>query len=512
MDRNFVFGRRRAGVLLHPTSLPGPGPVGTLGKAAMSFIDFLSEAGVSVWQTLPLLPVNESASPYQPYSLFAGNTALIDAEQVAEDFDLPSPGVGAAGPELITAAMSKIRHQENRAMGNAFEAFRHHHREWLHPWCQFQALHCLFRGTAWPHWPASFRHYEPDPVLPLDNGLQDAMDREAFCQFLFHQQWRRLKTAANRRGIALYGDLPFYPAADSADTWQYPQYFDLDEFGHPKRIAGVPPDAFSETGQSWGMPVYDWTRLQNDGFGWWQERLMNQLELFDILRLDHFRGLEACWSHPPDAEAADGEWTPVPGEALLRQLHRTLGDFPLVAEDLGHITAAVEQLRDQFALPGMRILQFGFDGSDGNPHHPDNHDSHCLVYSGTHDNNTLMGWWSELAEDQRDRVLAALSEQALGPEQALHWRLVNCCLESLAQLSVIPMQDLLGLGSEARMNTPGTMAGNWSWRMSGKEALSSLAPFVRQRVTASGRDGSTITPQSTATRTATPSSPSQRDG
>ena len=512
MRRDFVFGRRRAGILLHPTSLPGPGPVGTLGKAAFAFIDFLAEAGVSVWQTLPLLPVNESASPYQPLSLFAGNTALIDAEQVAEDFELPNPAPGTASPALIHAAMGRIRNGGNRAMSNAFEAFRHHHRSWLRPWCQFHTLRTQFDGAAWPYWPACFRYYEPDPVLPLDKYIEAAMDREALRQFLFHQQWRQLKTAANRRGIALYGDLPFYPSADSADTWQYQHYFNLDADGHPRRIAGVPPDAFSEAGQSWGTPVYDWARLQEDGFKWWLERLMNQLELFDILRLDHFRGLESCWSHPIDSDPADGEWTPVPGEALLQQVHRVLGDFPLVAEDLGHITPAVEQLRDQFALPGMRIWQFGFDGKEGNPHHPDNHDSHCVVYTGTHDNNTLMGWWSGLEEEQREGVLAALSEQALDTEQPMHWRLVNGCLESLGQLSVIPLQDLLGLGSEARMNTPGTAAGNWSWRMSGKESLPALAACLRERVVSSGRDGPTLNPQLVPSRITTASSPFRRDG
>lgn len=484
MRSDFVFGRRRAGVLLHPTSLPGPGPVGTLGASAEHFVDFLSEAGMTVWQTLPLLPVNQSASPYQPLSLFAGNAALIDARQLALDFNLPVPAAGPAGAPLIRAAIEGIHRPENRAMANAFEAFEHHHRSWLHPWCQFRGLRSHYRFAAWQDWPQSYRHYEPDPVLPLDSRLLEAMELEAFRQFLFHYQWRRLKTAANRRGIALFGDLPFYPAADSADTWQHPHYFELDAMGHPLRIAGVPPDAFSESGQSWGTPVYDWQCLQYDGFGWWRDRLIRQLELFDILRLDHFRGLEACWSYPAGGEPADGQWTPVPGAGLLRQIRRTLGDFPLVAEDLGHITPAVERLREQFELPGMRVLQFGFDGQPDNPHHPQNHNRHCVVYTGTHDNDTVMGWWAVLDQTQRQRVLAALPELALDTARPLHWRLLAGCLASHGQLSIAPMQDLLGLGSDARMNTPGTDAGNWTWRLA---SLDSLAGPLRQLLAATGR-------------------------
>ncbi|MGM0632647.1 MAG: 4-alpha-glucanotransferase, partial [Pseudomonadota bacterium] len=299
MHRQSVFGRRRAGVLLHPTSLPGPGGNGTLGKRARQFLDFLSSAGMTVWQTLPLLPVNQSLSPYQAFSQFAGDTRLIDAREVIDTFELAGrEEEGPASADLIQAALECLRREEIKALCRDFQVFCRHHQYWLHPWCQYHALRQHFGGVEWAVWPLPFRHFEPDPVLPLDPGLTAVMNEEAFRQFLFHRQWRRLKTEANARGIALFGDLPFYPSADSADVWQHPQLFDLDSRGRPRRIAGVPPDAFSDDGQSWGAPVYRWDRHREDDFDWWLRRLARQLELFDILRVDHFIGLHACWSHP----------------------------------------------------------------------------------------------------------------------------------------------------------------------------------------------------------------------
>ncbi len=488
MHRQFAFGRRRAGILLHPTSLAGPGANGTLGERARAFLDFLTEAGISVWQTLPLLPVNQSLSPYQAFSLFAGDTRLIDARDVIDAFELAHDEDGPASDDLMRAAANSLRSGEMSTMDHAFQAFCKHHHYWLYPWCQFRALRQRFHDAEWTDWPRSFRCFEADPVLPCDPDLTTLMNEEAYRQFLFHQQWRRLKTEANARGIALFGDLPFYPSADSADVWQYPSLFDLDERGRPRRIAGVPPDMFSATGQSWGTPVYRWQQHKKEGFDWWLRRLTTQLERFDILRIDHFIGLHACWSHPWHTAASEGQWTPVPGDELLTCIVRRLGALPLVAEDLGSMQPEARALQRAHQLPGMRVLQFGFDGESDNPHHPELLENDCVAYTGTHDNNTIVGWWDELSQSQKSRVQAVLEkDHSTPPGEALHWRMNRLCLGSPAHLAVLPMQDVLGLGSEARMNRPGTEQGNWSWRLQGDEQFGLLAARLREHVMACGR-------------------------
>ncbi len=487
MYRQSAFGRRRAGVLLHPTSLPGPGANGTLGEQARQFLDFLSSAGISVWQTLPLLPVNESLSPYQAFSLFAGDTRLIDARRLIDTFQLPEREEGPASSELMSAAAECLRKGQFASLGHAFQAFCRHHHYWLYPWCQFHALRQRFGCAEWTAWPMAFRRFEADPVLPFDPAVTADMNDEAFRQFLFHHQWCQLKTEANARGIALFGDLPFYPSADSADVWEHQKLFDLDARGRPRRIAGVPPDAFSDTGQSWGAPMYRWEQHRAERFDWWLRRLTVQLELFDILRLDHFIGLQACWSHPRQSLPAEGEWTSTPGDELLTTVSNSLGPVPLVAEDLGHITPPVQALKERHALPGMRVLQFGFDGLPDNPHHPARHERDCVVYTGTHDNDTIVGWWSHLTAEQKRRVEGALVDDAGSSGEDLHWRMNRLCLDSPCRLAVLPMQDILGLGSEARMNRPGTETGNWSWRLQGDENQDWLAHQLRQLVNVSGR-------------------------
>ncbi len=487
MHRQTAFGRRRAGILLHPTSLPGPGDNGTLGARAIQFLDFLSAAGISVWQTLPLLPVNHTLSPYQAFSLFAGDVRLIDAGEVIDTFELPDHEEGPASAGLIRAAMDCLRTEANTSLCHAFQAFCQQQQYWLHPWCQFHALRGRFVNARWTAWPVAFRRFEPDPVLPLDPDLTAVMNEEAFRQFLFHQQWLRLKNEANARGIALFGDLPFYPSADSADVWQHQQLFELDEKGDPARIAGVPPDAFSTTGQSWGAPVYRWNEHKAEGFDWWLRRLTSQLGLFGILRIDHFIGLQACWSHPPEVAPVSGAWSPVPGDELLTTLFSRLGPLALVAEDLGHVTLELRALQEKFSLPGMRVLQFGFDGLPDNLHHPDRHEPNCVAYTGTHDNNTILGWWHALSQEEKIRVEEALVDDAGPVDEALHWRINRLCLDSPALLAVLPMQDILGLGSEARMNRPGTEEGNWSWRLQGGECNTRLASQLRELVEASDR-------------------------
>jgi 4-alpha-glucanotransferase len=459
---------RRAGVLLHVTSLPpeGASGPGTLGEQAHRFVDFLADAGCSVWQLLPLVPPHdECGSPYDALSAMAGNTALVSRPMRA--------AAGLASPAVLDAGQ--------RA---AFEAWCAEHAEWLEPYAEFMVLRELQGGTPWPAWEPGLRDRDPRRVAEaLAPHAERLLDRR-FEQWVFAVQWARLREHAAARGVLLFGDLPIFVSHDSADVWASRELFELDDRGRPVTVTGCPPDYFAADGQRWNNPHYDWAAMAADGYAWWRRRIARQRELFDLVRIDHFRGFEAAWHVPADAATArEGRWVPGPGAEILAALVDTAGPGTLVAEDLGVITPEVEALRDRFGLPGMKILQFAYDGSADNPYLPRHHGERSVVYTGTHDNDTTVGWWVGLDEPARAEVRASLAD----PDEAMPWALVRLALASTARLAVVPAQDLLGLGSEARMNTPGTDDGNWAWQAPPGAFDGALAARLRALVTASGR-------------------------
>jgi 4-alpha-glucanotransferase len=425
--RYAVFDRRRAGVLLHLSSLDA-----ALGRGGRAFVDWLAAAGFTVWQCLPLGPTGAEGSPYWVRSDCAGNPLFLDRDEL--------PDVG----------------------GDGYAAFLDSARAWLDDYVLFEALSQVLRAAPWWTWPAEYRDRQPAALDRARHELAAAIDRLKKEQYAFAVQWRRLRDYAHSRGIRLFGDLPFYVAPDSAETWAHPDQFQLDRHGRATAVAGVPPDYFSELGQLWGNPLYDWRVMRRDGFAFWRGRVMRQLERVDLLRIDHFRALAAHWSVPAGApDARGGIWKPTPGRMFLKALHEECGDLPIVAEDLGVITPDVEALRKGFALPGMRVLQFGFGGDPEDVHLPHMHDRNTIVYTGTHDNDTTVGWYLSLDSETQRRVdhFLRLTPGAM-PEA-----LIRAALGSVGLLAVVPMQDLLALGSEARLNTPGTATGNWTWRL-----------------------------------------------
>jgi 4-alpha-glucanotransferase len=481
-----VLDHRRAGVLLHPTSLPGAGGNGTLGREALRFVDFLAAAGVSVWQVLPLGPTHADRSPYQCLSSYAGNPRLVDFA-LLEEWGWLEPGsaaqaIGGAGRRaLLRAARAAFVARGGAGTLRQFDAAQ---SAWLDPYALYVAIREAHQHRPWWQWPAALRDREPDALARAGAELADELALVRFEQFVFFRQWQEIRDAARSRGILLFGDLPIFVAHDSAEVWTHRHYFNLDAQGQPRVVAGVPPDYFSETGQRWGNPLYDWPQLAADGFRFWVERLRAQFALFDLVRIDHFRGFQAYWEIPAEeATAVHGRWVKAPGAALFKALAHEFGTVPVVAEDLGVITPEVEALRDRFRLPGMRVLQFGFDGDGANPHRPHNHVRDCVVYTGTHDNDTTVGWFDSLPAAQQQLVRDYLGL----PSEPMPWPLIRAALESVAQLAVVPMQDLLGLDTHHRMNLPGTTEGNWLWRFDWEQVPAELAPRLRALVEEYGR-------------------------
>jgi 4-alpha-glucanotransferase len=471
--------QRTCGILLHPTSLPGRYGIGTLGREAFNFVDFLQSAGQSLWQVLPLGPTGYGDSPYQSFSAFAGNPLLIDLEQLVEQGLLEgqelagSPGfpedrvdygavIGHKNRALRSAFLSWSREAgaEERAL---FEAFRAR-EAWLPDFSLFMALKGHFQEQGlpvWSRWPRELVHREPQALELWAERLAQEVQEQSFRQYLFFQQWEALKRHAGEKGIRFIGDIPIFVAYDSADVWARQELFRLTPEGEPEVVAGVPPDYFSVTGQLWGNPLYRWERLQAEGYRWWLDRVRAALRLVDLARLDHFRGFQACWEvRAGEPTAERGRWVKGPGAALLKALETELGRLPLIAEDLGVITRPVEQLRDRFGLPGMKVLQFGFDGRSRNPFLPHNYSAGCVVYTGTHDNDTTLGWYRKESEKVRDQVRRYLARDG----HDINWDLVRLAYASVASMAVAPLQDLMKLGSEARMNFPSVPDGNWQWR------------------------------------------------
>lgn len=474
---------RQAGVLLHITSLPD----GDLGPSARAFVDFLASSGFGVWQMLPVGPVHADDSPYLSPSSFAGNTGLISPHDLFRLSLLPDdldPG------ELQEPERRDLLELAHRALAghpdhqHALALFQESNAAWLGDYALFRCLARRHDNRPWTEWPAAERDRDPERLSELENELAPEIERECLGQYLFSLQWQALHEYAANRGIRLFGDLPIYAAHDSADVWCHPELFNLDGHGYPNEVAGVPPDAFAEHGQHWGNPVYRWNRHRQEGFRWWIDRLGHQLRRFDLLRLDHFRGFEAYWAIPADADsAAQGRWRQGPGMELFSAVSRALGPLPLVAEDLGDITPPVESMRRHAGFPGMRVLQFAFDGDARNPHRPHNHRTDVVVYTGTHDNNTTLGWWQSCSDTTRAAALAYLAS----PADPMPWPLIQTSLNSVAHLAIIPAQDLMGLGSEARMNTPGTTGGNWQWRLTPGQPSVEMAPALRHALAISGR-------------------------
>jgi 4-alpha-glucanotransferase len=478
-----VLARRRAGVLLHPTSLPGPAANGTLGNDALRFVDWLIDGGFSVWQTLPLGPPDAHGSPYTLRSAFAGDPRLLDAARLAELDELPRRMAFDTVPDSPREAYRSFSEHASAAQGRAFVAFVRRARKWLLPYGLFEMLRARHERAPWWEWPKKVRRRAAHSLPVLLSAERERFRSILFQQYLFDLSWSSLKRYANVRGVRLFGDLPFYVHADSAEVWWEPELFQLDERGRPTAVAGVPPDYFNEDGQLWGNPLYDWPVHERTGFDWWVRRLEHELGRFDLLRIDHFRALEAYWEVPAAATTArGGRWRRAPGARLLETLKTRLGEVPLVAEDLGLITEEVRELRDHFALPGMAVLQFAFDGLPENPHRPDGHHRNQVVYTGTHDNDTTVGWYASLDDDTLARV-----RQHFRGEPQMPDALIDAAYASPAQLAVVPLQDLLGRGSEARMNRPGSADNNWRWRFAWRDIGPDVAIDAMRRAERSGR-------------------------
>jgi len=439
------FERRRAGVLLPLGSLRPQTGTASLQAAADRFLQFLGEAGFSVWQMLPVQPPDEYGSPYRSVSVHAGDPALIDTDTAS-----------------LADAHRQFREHATAPQRQEFADFRRDMDYWLADYSLFAAARRRHGERPWWEWPAPLRDREPGALASLQESGRADIEYFCFEQYLFFSRWQELRRRAQAAGILLLGDMPLYPAHDSADVWAHRGQFKLDGAGRPLCVAGVPPDYFSATGQRWGNPVYDWEGLARTGFRWWLDRIHTQLALFDLVRLDHFRGLEAAWEIPFAAATAEhGRWSPVPGQDLLTAVRAEHGTLPFVAEDLGTITPEVRALRRDFGLPGMKVLQFAFGGGSDNPYLPHNHAPRHVVYTGTHDNNTTLGWFEELGPQERLRVTDYLGH----PSEDMPWPLIRAALASVCRLAVVPAQDLLGLGAEHRLNTPGTSEGNWAWQL-----------------------------------------------
>jgi 4-alpha-glucanotransferase len=495
--------RRGSGVLLHLSSLPSPFGIGDLGPQARQFADFLADTGQSYWQILPLNPTDPlfDNSPYHSISAFAFNPLLISPELLAEDGLLEKGEVEAAiEPPRAAADFALAIARKRKLLTAAFERFRSRgpHPEydrfcagnawWLEDYALFVPLREHFGGQAWNEWPSEVCDRVPAALRALKNELREPVEREKFIQYAFHSQWTALRSYCRARGISLIGDIPIYGDYDSSDLWAHPELFKLDHGKRPYVVSGVPPDYFSSTGQLWGNPVYRWDMLRERGYDWWVERIRHNLGLFDFVRIDHFRGLVACWEVPAgETSAVNGRWVEAPAVDFLNHLVKAIPCLPIIAEDLGLITPDVREVMRRFDLPGMKVLLFAF-GPDmpSNPYIPHNAEGNCLYYTGTHDNNTVRGWFeSEASPEERRRVFEYLGREI--PAQNLPWEMIRLVMMSSADTAIFPLQDILGLGREARMNVPAVPSGNWGWRFLPGQLTPDCAVRLRRLTETCGR-------------------------
>ena len=488
---------RSCGVLMHPTSLPGAGGIGTLGENARLFIDLLAGMGMSWWQVLPLNPAACGNSPYSAFSAFAGNPLLIDLDTLVREGDLPQQVYAGADAE-DRVDFGSIIPTKNKALYSAAAAFFASGRTarmedfwhfcdttpWLHNYALFMALKHRYKGKSWHQWPAYAALPVPETIEKASVELGPEIGVQKYLQWQFFRQWGHLRAYAASQGIAIIGDIPIFVAFDSADVWTNRDIFLLDGHGKPTVMAGVPPDFFSETGQLWGNPLYDWVALANRGYDWWVERFRYLFSQFDCIRVDHFRGFEAAWHVPAGHKTAvKGDWVAGPGRHLFDELITSLGPLPIIAEDLGVITHEVEALRDNYGFPGMKILQFAFGSGPANAYLPHNHIKHCVVYTGTHDNDTTAGWYAGLPENERIEVCSYLGSAGSDPSDDL----TRAALMSVADTAIIPFQDLLGLPTTARMNVPGRADGNWEWRFTWDMIDKEMMRRIRRKLELFGR-------------------------
>jgi 4-alpha-glucanotransferase len=499
---------RSSGILLHVTSLPSEFGIGDMGQGAFRFVDFLVEAGQQIWQMLPLSPTIQCNSPYSSYSAFAGNPLLISPTKLVQDgFLLASDlqelgqlpcqaqvdfeGAAALKQSMLGKAYERFRVSQVCEAFDDFEAYCTTQQWWLNDFALFASLIRQFGNDNWVTWDSGLVQRRPDALAHWRKALERDIEREQFTQYLFSLQWQNLKDYANSRGVRLFGDMPIFVSHGSADVWANQQLFSLDENGQRTVVAGVPPDYFSETGQLWGNPLYRWERLAETNYRWWVQRIRSAFEMYDMLRIDHFRGFEAYWEVAASATTAvNGRWVKGPGAKLFDAIRQQLGELAIVAEDLGLITDEVHQLRDQFEFPGMRVLQFGFDSEKDTFHRPEFFPTNSVAYTGTHDNDTIMGWYqarqqAKIQSNQRDLLDKYLSADT--EASSVHWQLINMVMGSASHTAIVPMQDVLGLGNESRMNVPGLAQGNWGWRLQAEQLNEYFAKSMRELTDHSGR-------------------------
>jgi len=485
--------KRSSGILLHPTSLPGSYGIGDIGSRAHRWIEFLSAAGCGLWQVLPIGPTGYGDSPYQCFSSFAGNPLLISPDALLKD-DLLHPDdlydhplfpehrveFGEVIPwkaGVLDRSFIRYQHTQSPPLNAEMEEFQVKHSAWLDDFSLFMALKEAHGGAPWHTWEKPLRERQPEAVSKARKQHAIAIQRQVYRQFLFYRQWAKLKSFAHEKNIQIIGDIPIFVAHDSADVWANPHLFHLDATGMPTFVAGVPPDYFAPTGQLWGNPLYRWDVHADTAYTWWLDRIKATLNLVDIIRIDHFRGFAGYWEVPGKAKTAEiGRWVPGPGKDFFRSIRQSLGDLPIIAEDLGVITPDVIELRDSFDLPGMRIFQFAFDSDPDDPFLPHNYPVNCVVYTGTHDNDTVRGWYDRVPEKDK-----AFYRRYLDRDGAMvNWDMIRGVWSSVAVFGLAPMQDFLDLGNEARMNYPGNPSGNWMWRMSTNAQTPELQDKIKE--------------------------------
>jgi 4-alpha-glucanotransferase len=501
------FKQKGSGIILHITSLPSKFGIGDIGPEAYSFVDFLHGSGQSYWQILPLNPVSEflGSCPYSSYSAFAGSPLLISPEIMAREGWLMKNEIETvvgtpSGPNRVD--YSAVREYKTTLFHKAYERFaneRKHLSEyttfcrqqayWLEDFALYVVLKDIFNGEPWNKWPEDIRMRKTIAIEKYRNNYSDQIAEVKFLQYVFYKQWGILRSYAHKRGIQIIGDLPIYISYDSADVWSNPLIFKLDENGEQKFVAGVPPDYFSATGQRWGNPVYDWEELKATDFDWWIKRLMLNMKMFDILRIDHFRGLIAYWEIPAhEPTAVVGQWVPVPHEELFKTLKKHMKHVPIIAEDLGIITDDVKEAMEYYKFPGMKVLQFAFNGEqETHPYLPHNFGERSVVYTGTHDNNTTIGWYENEANDEAVDNLNRYLKKSHITRKSINWDLISLAMKSDAWLSMYPMQDILGLDANSRMNIPGTISGNWEWRFTWDMVNPQIKNELKKKTVKTGR-------------------------
>jgi len=497
-----------SGVLLHPTSLPGRHGIGDLGSEAYRFVDFLASAKQSLWQTLPIGPTGYGDCPYQCLSSCAGNPLLVSPDALVTDGLLPPAELsdipsfpkdhvlfGAVIEYKNRLLRSSFRHfRKNASAGQQadFKRFVEANSSWLEDYSVFKAISDNHGGATWSTWEPGLARRDPAMLQQWQERLGEEIVEQKYFQYLFFSQWRRLKSYANARGVRIVGDIPMFVAYNSADVWANPHLFELDRNGHPTFVAGVPPDTFSADGQLWGNPIYRWAAHATDGYRWWIRRFRTMLDLSDIIRLDHFRGFDACWAVPAsDRTAVNGRWVSVPGDDLFRTLREVLGKLPIIVEDLGIITPDVVALKNRYDFPGIKVLQFSFDSEATCIDLPHYFPTHSVVYTGTHDTDTTRGWFEKASDEERERVLRYIG----GDGQDIAWDMIRIAQGSAANIAIVPVCDLLNLGSEARMNWPGVAQGNWSWRFTEEQLETKISARLRELCETYGRVPKSISTQ-----------------